>query len=276
MRIYNDGVIDYVPQEARFVLTAEDAESSLDVIQYSIDGSPLEVYTKPLSITGEGRHVIVYRAVDRTGNISSEKIYPVVVDASPPDAFASIDGPFYMDGGNVFITRNSAILVWAEDTLSGVEAIYVSLDEGEYVEFTAPVLIPDEGFHTAKTYAVDNVGNRTDVFSVAGYVDSTPPEVAITTRDDLILAGGERYTNKNNDFTVSADDSIAGVRAIYVSLDGSEYYTYPGPFKVQAAGFHTLKAKAVDNLGNESGPVELTFYIDIIPPATTMGVSFAE
>jgi hypothetical protein len=276
LRIYNDGVIDYVPGEARFVLTADDAHSSLDVIQYSVDGSSLEVYKEPFSINEEGRHIIVYRAVDRVGNISTEKIYSVIVDKTPPEGLASIHGPLFMTEEGLYVTRDSMIVLWAEDALSGVDAIYVSLDDGDYVEYTSPVAITEEGFHTAKTYAVDNVGNRTEEFSVSGYVDSTPPEVAITPKEDFIIAGGERYTNRNNEFTVTADDRGAGVRAIYISLDDSEYYGYPGPFRVQIPGLHTLRAKASDNLGNESDPVELTFYIDIIPPTTTMGVSFAE
>ncbi|MGQ9616577.1 MAG: OmpL47-type beta-barrel domain-containing protein [Spirochaetota bacterium] len=275
-RIYNDGVIDYVPGEARFVLSADDAHSSLDIIQYSVDGSPLEVYKEAFSINEEGRHIVVYRAVDRAGNISPEKIYSVIVDKSPPEGLASIHGPLFMIEDNLYVRKDSMIVLWAEDALSGVDAIYVSLDDGEYVEYTSPVAITEEGFHTAKTYAIDNVGNRTQEFSVSGYVDSTPPEVAITAEEDFIVAGGEVYTNRNNEFTVSADDRGAGVKAIYISLDGSDYYNYPGPFKVQIPGLHNLRAKASDNLGNESDPVELSFYIDIIPPSTTMGVSFAE
>jgi len=63
------------------------------------------------------------------------------------------------------------------------------------------------------------------------------------------------------------------VRNILVSLDGSEYVAYTSPFMVQAPGRHVLRAKAVDNLGNESSFRELTFFTDVTPPEATMGAS---
>ena len=176
-RIYNDGEIDYAPPGAGFVLTAEDMESTVKEIRYSVDGSAAATYDNPIVFDREGRHVIVYWAVDMTGNVSSEKIYSVVVDATPPEGFVSVRGPAFMEGDLIYLTAGSTIVVWAEDQLSGVDAVFVSLDEGDFAAYTEPVSITEEGYHTASAFAVDNVGNRTDVFSVEGYVDSTPPVV---------------------------------------------------------------------------------------------------
>jgi len=276
MRIYNDGIIDYVPMTANFVLNAEDYESSLEEIQYSVDGSPLEIYESPISFSTEGRHIIVFRAIDKTGNISSEKIYPVIVDGTPPEGLASVDGPAFMNDGKMYISTNTAVILWAEDNLSGVDMIYVSLDNGSYIAYTEPVTINQEGYHSASTYAADNVGNKTPEYIVEGYVDSTPPVVQIKTMDDFIVVNGDNYANRENEYSVIAYDSFAGTRDIFISLDGSEYVTYSGSFKIQIPGFHSLQAKAADNLGNESNPVKLDFYVDVVPPKASMGVSVAE
>jgi hypothetical protein len=276
MRIYNDGVIDYVPAAASFVLNAEDMESSLKEIQYSIDGSPLKVYTGPISLTQEGRHVIVYRALDKAENISSEKIYPVIVDASPPEGYVTINGPVIVKGSSYYITGKSSVVIWAEDGLSGVDAVWYSLDDGDFREYTNPVSIQREGQHTASVYAVDNVGNRTEIFSVTGYVDNSPPEVSIEPRRPFVEAGGKRYTNRENEYTIASDDAYVGTSIIMVSFDGSEFVTYKGAFKVQVPGYHTIQAKAVDLLGNESNPTELSFYVDVKPPEAKMGVTLEE
>ncbi len=273
MRIYNDGIIDYVPMTASFVLSADDFESSLKEIQYSVDGSALKIYDGPISFSTEGRHVIVYRAIDKTDNISSEQIYSVIVDGTPPDGIASVDGPLFVDKNKIYISTKSAIVLWAEDNLSGVDTIYVSLDGGEYMAYTNPVIIDQEGYHRADAYAVDNVGNKTADFKVEGYVDNSPPVVQIEPKNRFVVVNGKNYTNRFNEYKVSAYDNMSGVRNILVSFDGSEYVSYTSPFMVQMSGQHILRAKAVDNLGNESDLQELTFFTDITPPKASMGAS---
>jgi hypothetical protein len=275
-RIYNDGEMDYVPLEATFVLTAEDDESSVKEIRYSINGAGIELYDDPITLNEEGRQLIVYWAMDMTDNVSSEKLYTVIVDASPPDGFVSVNGPAFTDDDGLYITGQSRIVIWAEDELSGVDAVYVSLDDSPFSRYTDPVTIEEEGYHEASAYAVDNVGNATDVFTVAGYVDSTPPDVTIESRDDFAEVGGENYTNRDNVYTVTADDEISGVREILISLDGSDYAVYSAPFRLQIEGSHTINVKAVDRLGNESVPMDLRFYVDMTAPSTSMGVSLEE
>ena len=270
-RIYNDGSIDYAPNTASFVLSAEDNESNLKEIQYSVDGSDFKVYTEPIKFLTEGRHIIVYRAIDKAGNISSEKIYSVIIDATPPDGIVSVEGPYYVSDGNIYISSKSRIILWAEDKLSGVEGIYVSLDGSDYIPYTEPVSIDSEGEHTATAYAVDNVGNRTDVYSLKGYVDNSGPSVSIKESEPLVEVNGQYYTNKNNEFSIEATDNLSGVKKVYVSLDGSPFVEYTSPFKIQYAGEHLLKAKAVDNLGNESVVEELKFFVDVTPPKPSIG-----
>ncbi len=272
-RIYNDGVIDYVPLTASFVLEAWDKDSSLKKIEYSVDGSSLREYTEPLSFKSDGRHVIVYRAVDDTGNISSERIYSVVVDKTPPEGLVSVEGPVFYRDDDYYLTKESKVVIWAEDDFSGVDTVWVSLDGGEYQAYQGKVSIGEEGRHTAASYAVDNVGNRSSAYSVSGYVDNAPPEVDVLSREPFVSVSGRNYTNRKNEFRVIATDEIAGTSGVWVSLNNSDWVVYSGPFKVQVPGFHSLRAKARDMLGNESDPVEITFYVDIAPPEAALGTS---
>lgn len=270
-RVYNDGVVDYVPVGTAFSINARDMESGIKEIQVSIDGSPFKTYTEPVVLVEEGRHIIVYRAIDITGNISKESIYTVVVDGTPPDGLVSIIGPRYISDKGVYITSESMIVLWAEDTLSGVQNIYIKLDDNPYIAYTEPVRISEEGLHRAEAYAVDNVGNKTPTYTVEGYVDNSPPIIAIIPEEDLISVNGKYYTNRDNEFFVRATDRYSGVKAIYISIDDSPFALYSGPFRIQSQGLHKITAKAVDNLGNESDEVSLSFYVDVKPPIPEIG-----
>jgi hypothetical protein len=267
-RIFNDGKIDYVPKNAKIQLYAEDMGSSLQYIEYSLNGGSIRRYEGPVAMASEGRNFVAYRAIDKLGNVSIEKTYSYVVDDTPPYFSASANGPAFLEDGVAYGTSNTAVVLWAEDELSGVAAIYVSVDDGGFRKYTGPGYIEDEGKHVGKAYAVDNVGNKTKTYQVEAYVDNTPPRVTITPAEALIDLQGTKYTTSANKFSVRAYDNVAGVKEVLVSVDRGEYFTYTEPVSVQGAGFHSIRAKAVDYLDNASKAVELGFYIDTDLPDT--------
>ncbi len=267
-RLYNNGDIDFVPKNAKIKLYAEDMGSSLKYIEYSVNGGSIQRYEGPIGLSSEGRHFIAYRAVDQLDNISLEKTYSCVVDDTPPYFSASANGPAFLENGVAYVTANTSIVLWAEDELAGVDAIYVSVDDSGFWKYTGPGYIEEEGKHVGKAYAVDNVGNRTKTYQVEGYVDRTPPAVDIVPKKDLIELQGSEYTKSTNEYTVSAYDNVSGVKEIMVSVDRGEFFTYTEPVSVQGKGFHSIRAKAVDYLDNMSKAVELSFYVDVEMPET--------
>ena len=272
-RVYNDGEIDYVPDGVKIRLFAEDMESSLDYIQYTVNKGDLKRYNGPITLSEEGRYVIAYRAFDRLGNIAKEKIYSCIVDATPPYFSGSASGPAFMEDGVAYLTSDTVLALWAEDELSGVSALYVDIDGGGFTEYTGPSTVPGEGRHSARAYAVDNVGNRTRTYSGTAYVDDTPPEVEIIPEDDFVVLQGDNFSRPTNSYSVEAFDNIAGVREITVSIDGSDEFVYSEPFAVQGTGWHTITAKATDYLGNTSNPVDMRFYVDTKTPSTELEIT---
>jgi hypothetical protein len=272
-RMYNDGEIDYVPMSAKINLIAEDSESSIKNIEYSVNGQPIKRYSGPISFTEEGRHFVAYRAIDNAGNISQEKIYSCIVDDTPPYLSATASGPAYMAGDVAYITDNTSIILRSEDELSGVQAIYIGLNDSGYWRFTGSAAVEKEGKHTGKAYAVDNVGNKTSVYRMEAYVDNTPPTVTIEPKYDFANLQGSIYTSTKNQYTVTAEDAISGVKEIKVSIDRGEYFTYTEPIKIQDTGYHSIRAKAVDYLNNESNATELTFFIDAKTPQADVEIS---
>jgi len=269
-RIFNDGEIDYVPMSAKFVLDAQDSESSVSEVQYSIDGGKIKKYSGPISFSTEGRHVVAYRAIDKTGNISNETFYSCIVDGSPPVISVSANGPAYVLDDKAYLTANTSIILNAEDDMSGLEAIYVSLNNSDFMRYTGAAFISTEGKHTGKAYAVDKVGNKTKTYIVDGIIDNTPPVVRITPKESLIDLQGSKYTSISNEFSIKASDNVSGVKQVMVSIDRGEFFTYVEPFKIQEPGFHSIRAKAVDALDNVSEIKEITFSTDTKKPTATL------
>ncbi|MCW2882164.1 MAG: hypothetical protein JWQ95_6264 [Sphaerisporangium sp.] len=56
---------------ATMTISASDTESGVDKVEYSLDGQPFAVYTKPLLVDQPGTHNMSYRATDKAGNTSN-------------------------------------------------------------------------------------------------------------------------------------------------------------------------------------------------------------
>lgn len=66
--------------EVKLTLNAQDAESDIAQIEYSLNGTDFEDYTEPLQFTKNGEYEIVYRTSDRAGNMTAEKKIKFTID----------------------------------------------------------------------------------------------------------------------------------------------------------------------------------------------------
>lgn len=272
-RIYNDGRVDFATSAARFTLSAPDGGVGIREITYNINTGEEITYTEPIRLTEEGRHVIRYRSIDMTGNMSPDYVYTVVIDNTPPELVASTRGAAILDGDEIFIRGDTAVIVDAIDDGSGVADIFLSLDGRNFIRYTDAAFINEEGEHTVWAYAVDNVGNRSPTISVRGFVDNTPPTVRIVPMDQLTVVRGDRYSRPGNRFVVQASDELSGVERIEVSVNRQEFVSYTGPIAFRRPGFNSLRARAVDRVGNVSPITELSFYVEAAAPAPTISPS---
>ncbi|WP_329125858.1 OmpL47-type beta-barrel domain-containing protein [Streptomyces sp. NBC_01465] len=58
---------------AKVTVTATDADSGVDKVEYSLDGGPYLAYTAPVLVDRVGRHTFAHRATDKAGNTSAAK-----------------------------------------------------------------------------------------------------------------------------------------------------------------------------------------------------------
>lgn len=107
-------------------------------------------------------------------------------------------------------------------------------------------------------------------------VDTTPPTVKI-----LNPAAGSTVNAKRTRALVFSSDDLSGVQSVQLKIDQGDWLPLTGDgvnssFDLSglANGTHQIYAKATDNAGNESSPVQTSFTVDDVAPKITIsGVS---
>jgi hypothetical protein len=289
--IYNDGKTTYATSQAKFELTATDNISSLDFIEYKInDAYQFSVYGHPFSLDKEGPHKITYRSVDRVGNREEDNVFNVIIDNTGPTLnFALNKAPIVIDGKR-YLAPGTKLEIRATDNYSGVKSVEYSTNGSDWQPYKDGIVLDKAGAAQLKYRAIDNLGNKSENLSGFStttpgqgaspedlavinslYVENTPPVVMITPAKRWITVDGKKYAMRDNTYLVEAQDAESGVANIFVKLDnGAEWQIYSGKLAFQTEGPHSIEAKAVDKVGNESQPVKVEFIVDDNPPKSTI------
>ncbi|MEV6492589.1 copper-binding protein, partial [Actinoplanes sp. NPDC051633] len=152
---------DYIGS-ATVTITATDAGSGVDLVEYALDGGAWAAYSGPVVVGTVGAHTIRYRATDNAGNTSAEGtstftvVAPPQPDTTAPATAASVAGERDANGDYL---GAAMVTVTATDTESGVARIQYAVDDGAWTTYTAPVTVRTLGAHAVKYRATDNAGN---------------------------------------------------------------------------------------------------------------------
>ena len=265
---------------ATVTVTATDAESGVDTVEYAVDGGAYAAYTAPVTVNAVGQHTVTFRATDEAGNTSTPgSVQFAVVDApnpdnSPPAATATVTGTRNTSGAYV---GAATVTIAATDEGSGVDSVEYSLDGAPYAAYTAPVTVNQVGAHSVSYRATDNAGNtstpQTATFTVVAVPnpDTTAPTVNAALAGQL--DGSWSYIGSAT-VTLTATDTESGVLRVEYALDGRGYLVYTGPVTVNTPGAHTFSYRATDRAGNVSSTASTTFtVVESGPPAPTCRVA---
>ncbi|MFI7035170.1 OmpL47-type beta-barrel domain-containing protein [Microbispora rosea] len=168
---------DYV-SSAAVTVSATDAESGVDTVEYALDGGEFQAYTTPVPVNQVGEHTVRYRAADKAGNTSEVQsvtftvVAPQPKDTTPPTVSADVSGTKDADGDYV---ESATVTISATDAESGVDTVEYALDGGEFQAYTAPVPVNQVGEHTVRYRATDKAGNTSDVATTGFTVVAAPP-----------------------------------------------------------------------------------------------------
>ncbi|GAB4102662.1 hypothetical protein GCM10028790_16800 [Micromonospora taraxaci] len=252
---------------ATVTVTATDADSGVETVEYQVDDTSFHPYTEPVRVTAIGDHSVQFRATDQAGNtsavgsVSFRIVEPGEEDTTPPEVKAALAGD--RDGDGNYVGTATATLT-ATDAGSGVATIEYSLDGAAFTAYTSPVVVTAVGMHMLHYRATDVAGN-TSAEQMSHFTvvepqaeDTTPPTVTATVagdrNDDGAYVGGATVT-------VTATDAESGVATVEYALDTGAWTAYSAPVTVRATGAHTVRFRAADTAGNSSAEQSTTFTV---------------
>jgi plastocyanin len=251
---------------ATVTVSAADAGSGVDTVEYQIDDTSWTPYTQPVAVTAVGDHSVQFRATDKSGNVSAvgSVAFSVVAsaptDTTPPVVSAAVSGSRDAEGRYI---GSATVTVTATDAGSGVARVEYNVDGGAFAAYAAPVVVTTAGAHMVHFRATDVAGN-TSAEQMASFTvvapapqDTTPP---VTSATVSAPQPGRAVV------TITATDAGSGVASIEYALDSGAWTAYAAPVAVTATGAHTVRYRATDVAGNVAAEKTVTF--TVVPPTT--------
>jgi hypothetical protein len=244
--------VHYLPDSATVSFKVTDAMSGPENTYISIDSNAYQAAASTLPLDKEKEYVIKYYSVDNTGNVERLREIKFHVDKTPPISTLTVDGPKYED----ILAGESTLTIHAEDNVSGVKHIYISIDDSTIFrpykgKINAALLV--QGDHKLYYYATDEVNNKEKLNSYAFYVDKTPPQVIEEVMGKTFNANGKEFSAGTSKLKITSFDNKAGVKEIFYSINNAPYIKYEKPIVLAGhKGDMIVKSYAVDNVGNKS------------------------
>jgi PKD repeat protein len=243
-------------------LAADDGADGSGVagIEYRIDNGAFAPYTAPVTVSGEGAHVVQYRARDRAGNVEAPRSVDVKIDDSDPAVTAALD-PRAPSGGDWYDTPVELRLTGSDGAGSGVALIEYRLNGGAWQAYHGPVRLAGPRAYTVETRATDVAGHTAAGAPLALKVD---PQAPVTRAVINGAAPAQNYTGAVT-VALAAADAGSGVAGTEVSVDDGAPRAYSGPFTVSGFGVHYVAFHSSDAAGNLENTREIAFRIATPP-----------
>lgn len=243
--------VHYITDSASVTFTARDELAGVENTYISIDSGAFEPFNHKLILDKEKPYILKYYSVDNTGNVENMKEIKFSVDKTPPVSKLVVNGQIYED----VVPGNTLLEISAQDNISGVKRIYISLDDSIFKPYTGKIntTFLREGEHKLFYYSVDEVNNKEKVNVYAFYIDKTPPQVIQDIMGKTFTVNGKEFAAGTSKLKITAFDNKAGVKEIYYSINKTPYVKYEKPILLSGyKGDLLVTSYAVDNVGNGS------------------------
>ncbi|MBI5596117.1 MAG: VCBS repeat-containing protein [Elusimicrobia bacterium] len=279
----------YVASGTQVAFSAEDpalpggtAGSGVARVEVAVDGGPYQAYSAALGFS-QGRHTLLFRAVDRVGNVEAAQTLALRSDATPPVTALVPSGAYYASEGRDYapaqFTYNlSAADPVVADVASGVAETLSAVDAGAMQTITAPFTLA-EGVRVVSAQSRDNVANLEEPRASTVHVDASAPLSSLAVQGGRQAPGPDGaslYASADTRFALSAVDPVVSGVASGLDLtrwqdNGGAFQTYAAPLGF-AEGVHRLSYQSQDRVTNLEVLRSTTVFVDAMPPQSAFQV----
>lgn len=240
------------------------------------DGSDSEIlegknptYSSPMYLDSEGYNTIrsPWQVDPETKKVvypKAEVIFELYADSQPPKTVIDFNSDNIARVGEKVIMKAGSVSFTASDVTSGIEAIYYSIDNSPFQQYTEPINLSDEKLNSIKYYAVDNVGNAEDISSASIVIDNSAPSSSMNIEGDL----SEDVLSTRSTILLSSQDNVSEKSKIFYSIDDGKTFVYSKPVSITSLseGEHSITYFAVDDVDNNEEKKTYNFFLDKSAP----------
>jgi predicted small secreted protein len=152
----------YLRETSKITINASDVLSGVKEISYKIDDKE-NIFEKPFIVSEEGKHKVVYKAIDNSNNETSETI-DFYIDNTGPEINIQFGigelGEDTINGSKVNVyPPKTAVFITATDQLVGYDKIFYSINGNAEIESKGVLKNLPDGEYKLTVRALDKLGN---------------------------------------------------------------------------------------------------------------------
>ncbi|MBL4934494.1 hypothetical protein JK636_01830 [Clostridium sp. YIM B02515] len=214
---YNNQIIKELP----FTISGTSAKTSninLTIGEQSVQVKTVEdgSWNYEIKDIADGKYTIKAAAESYYGK--AEEALDITVDRTSPTTKAEIKGT----KGEGWYQSDISILLSAEDNVSGVASTEYKLGgSGDWIDYTKPISITEEGTHEIQYRSIDKAGNIEEAKTETIRIDKSKPTFMLIA-DGKQLGEGSSFED-SQPFIFKVEDNLSGVSEAKINIGGETY-----------------------------------------------------
>jgi hypothetical protein len=229
-------------------LNSMDDKSGVGKTIYRINGGDWYPYSNPFELKYDGKFMIEYLSIDKSGNEEKVKSEEVKIDTYAPITSTSVLPSSWTN-------KEVSVSLSAIDKASGVALLEYRINGGEFTAYKGPIVFSKEGRFDIDYRSVDFAGNVEVIKSFGVKNDFTAPKTSLKT-----VKNG--WNKSDVSLILGAMDNLSGVAKTQYRVNDGDWFEYKNEIVLSKEGISTLEYRSIDYAGNIEEANEVDVKID--------------